>query len=307
MGYDMVNMQKQNQCETGRGSRQMPRHLLPCLLDNLHWSLLNHHQPTILCRLGLPCMLPAAHLWRHLGLLVTVWERVSQPRCACTCTAMCHGLWGFKLYCVQVYGQWKEQWKETAYPEVIRSSSLFPAGSANTWSPCTSGFWVGGATTTMWEWCSTQKSEQGGRPPSCTSAVTLAWLSQHGPQWAVYLWIHDCKYPSVWEKVLSLRLCIWVTPGRTLNINKVRNHWLVWCYTNNVHLYGSHLLRSTSYKISFQPKHWVAFVTVTRFLSVLPLLIQCAINMTYLQHLQGVWREHIYCLGLLSRSMGSGW
>ncbi|EOB06737.1 hypothetical protein Anapl_01051 [Anas platyrhynchos] len=43
------------------------------------------------------------------------------------------------------------------------------------------------------------------------------------------------------------------------------------------------------------------------FLSVLPLLIQCAINMTYLQHLQGVWREHIYCLGLLSRSMGSGW
>lgn len=143
--------------------------------------------------------------------------------------------------------------------------------------------------------------------PSCTSAVTLAWLSQHGPQWAVYLWIHDCKYPSVWEKVLSLRLCIWVTPGRTLNINKVRNHWLVWCYTNNVHLYGSHLLRSTSYKISFQPKHWVAFVTVTRFLSVLPLLIQCAINMTYLQHLQGVWREHIYCLGLLSRSMGSGW
>lgn len=148
MGYDMVNMQKQNQCETGRGSRQMPRHLLPCLLDNLHWSLLNHHQPTILCRLGLPCMLPAAHLWRHLGLLVTVWERVSQPRCACTCTAMCHGLWGFKLYCVQVYGQWKEQWKEIAYPEVIRSSSLFPAGSANTWSPCTSGFWVGGATTT---------------------------------------------------------------------------------------------------------------------------------------------------------------
>lgn len=31
----MVNMQKQNQCETGRGSRQMPRHLLPSRFGQL--------------------------------------------------------------------------------------------------------------------------------------------------------------------------------------------------------------------------------------------------------------------------------
>lgn len=140
--------------------------------------------------------------------------------------------------------------------------------------------------------------------------VPLTYLCMAVPAWSTV----GCVLANTWLQIpislgggVSLRLCIWVTPGRTLNINKVRNHWLVWCYTNNVHLYGSHLLRSTSYKISFQPKHWVAFVTVTRFLSVLPLLIQCAINMTYLQHLQGVWREHIYCMGLLSRSMGSGW
>lgn len=44
----MVNKHRDSQCETGRGSRQMPRHLLPSLFDNLHCSLMNIHQFTIL-------------------------------------------------------------------------------------------------------------------------------------------------------------------------------------------------------------------------------------------------------------------
>lgn len=37
----MVNKHGESQCETGRGSRQMPRRLLPSLFDNVHCSLIN--------------------------------------------------------------------------------------------------------------------------------------------------------------------------------------------------------------------------------------------------------------------------
>lgn len=77
----------------------------------------------------------AAHPWRHLGLLVTVWERASQPLRVCMCVAMCHSLWGFELYSMKAYGQCREQWKGSAWPEVIQNSSLLPA-AANSCSTC---------------------------------------------------------------------------------------------------------------------------------------------------------------------------
>lgn len=51
----MVNKHGESQCETCRGSRQMPRHL-PSFFDNLHCSLMNVHQPTILNIPGTGCL-----------------------------------------------------------------------------------------------------------------------------------------------------------------------------------------------------------------------------------------------------------
>lgn len=52
----MVNKHRDSQCETGRGSRQMTRHLLPSLFDNLHCSLMNIHQFIILNVPGTGCL-----------------------------------------------------------------------------------------------------------------------------------------------------------------------------------------------------------------------------------------------------------
>lgn len=54
-GCDVVNKQRQSHCETGRGWRQMSRHLPLSILDSLCCSLMNVHQPTILHRHAVDC------------------------------------------------------------------------------------------------------------------------------------------------------------------------------------------------------------------------------------------------------------
>lgn len=83
----------------------MPRHLLLSLTENLHWSLLNFHWPTIPQRLRLPSMTLAAYPWRHLNLLAGHNLRKGQLVSVYVCVLPC--LWGSELYRMTAYGQWK--------------------------------------------------------------------------------------------------------------------------------------------------------------------------------------------------------
>jgi len=244
-----------------------------------------------------------AHPWRHLGLLVTVWERASRPFCVCMCVAMCRGLWGFELYCVKEYGPFRNQWKGSAWPDVIQSSILLPPVAKS----CSTCHYRPASLISGWE--KPLQSHWNGALLKGVNRVDILlmypcyYLGMAVPAWSRVA----CVLMNTRLKIHAslgggVCLCIWVTPGRTLNISEVGNCWPIWCYPNDV---GSHLLGSTSYRLDFDQNSELPF-WASGLLSVFPLLIQCAISMTYLQHLQGMQREHIQHMRLLSRPVSTG-
>lgn len=104
----MVNKHGESQCGTGRGSRQMPRHLLLSLFDNLHCSLMNVHQPTILNVPGTGCL-----SLKTQGSTGHSEKRASQSlcvQCSCMevhgqCREQCEGQHGQRLFRAAVFSQ----------------------------------------------------------------------------------------------------------------------------------------------------------------------------------------------------------
>lgn len=202
----MVNKHGESQCETRRGFRQMPRHLLPFLLYNLHCSLIN---PASSMSLAV-----TANAWRHKSLLATAWERASLSLFV-SCS------------CMKIHGQCREQCKGQRLfgAAVFSPLQLTLAQPAIPLQACVSDFWVS-KTTFLISGCQ--------KPPWNGSLLTGVKRVVRLPMYLCYdvgitvpAWSMGVFVPvNTWLQIpVNLRggicLYIWMTAGRTLDISGV--------------------------------------------------------------------------------------